>query len=203
MFGRKTQEIKKLRQRVERVTEQRDWARSEKETSRTVSASIAAKFADNHTFGWDENAKLLDEIAVLRAENVELRRGADRTDLIATTRELTAAKLTIAQHQRELDDWSSIAINQAERHGRLIRAVVRYRAEITTLTKQLGVPDRAVDPAKPTPELVRVTRERDAARALLRPMQDRLDAYQRASEAQDLVATGRPAARLSAVGGRA
>lgn len=147
-----------------------------------------------------------------RREKSEWCKRAERfgDDRIATARELAAAKLTIAQHQRELADWSSIAIAQAERHGRLVRAVVRYRAEngvqaaqIIALTKQLGVPDRAVDLARPTPEVVRITRERDAARALLRPMQDRLDAYQRASEAQDHAATGRPAARLRTIGVRA
>jgi hypothetical protein len=129
-----------------------------------------------------------------RAQKNEWQARAERfsNDRVAAAQEITRGQLTVAQQQIQLADWSSLAIVQAERHGRLIRAVVRYRGElreqaleIADLRKKAGVPDRAVDPAHPTPALVRVTRERDEARALLRPLQDRLEALQRLTEAED------------------
>lgn len=128
-----------------------------------------------------------------RREKAAIQRTAEHIgdDRIASEKRLFAAQLSIAARDTQLDDWSSIAIVQAERHGRLIRAIVRYRAEAGVLRAEVaklragaGVPDRAVDPAVPTPALLRVTRERDAARAQLLKLQDRCDAYQRASEAE-------------------
>ena len=82
--------------------------------------------------------------------------------------------------------------NLLTRHARLLRAAGRYlveiwrlRAEVAKLRTQAGVPDRAVDPAVPTPALLRALRERDVARAQLRPLQERLEVLQRLSEAAD------------------
>lgn len=142
-----------------------------------------------------------------RREKSEWHRRAERIgdDRIASEKRLSAAQRTIATRDNELDTWSSIAIVQAERHGRLIRAVVRYRAElgvllaeVAKLRSQAGVPDRAVDPAQPTPELLRVTRERNELRGQLAAMQDRLDAYQRASEAADWKLAKRAGTRVDA-----
>jgi hypothetical protein len=88
--------------------------------------------------------------------------------------------------------------NILARHARLLRATDRYLAEIwklraenAKLRGEAAGRDRALEPARPTPELLRVARERDEARALLRPMQDRLDAYQRMSEAEDRKLAGK------------
>lgn len=148
MFGSKNRTIHTLTQRLDRLREQRDWARSERDTSRAIAARIAAEFSDAHTLGWDENARLNEQVE---------------------------------SHQ-----------NLLVRHSRLLRATDRYlgeiwklRAENAKLRAETAGRDRALEPAPPTPELLRVTRERDQARALLKPMQDRLDAYQRQSEAED------------------
>jgi hypothetical protein len=148
MFGSKNRTIHHLTQRLDRLREQRDWARSERDTSRAIAAQIAAGFTDAHMLCWDENARLTEQVR----------------------------------------DYQNILT----RHARLLRATSRYRGEIrqlqvdnAKLRSETAGRDRALEPAPPTPELLRVTRERDEARALLRPMQDRLDAYQRASEAED------------------
>lgn len=148
MFGSKNRTISNFTDRLTRAHEQRDWARSQHETSQANSRRIAAKFTDAHTLCWDENARLTEQVE---------------------------------SHQ-----------NLLTRHARLLRATDRYLAEIwklraenTKLQAETAGRDRALEPAPPTPELLRVTRERDQARALLKPMQDRLDAYQRQSEAED------------------
>ena len=161
MFGSKSKTIVNLTQRSDRMREQRDWARSQHDTSRAVTKRIAAKFTDNHDLAWDEAAFLADQV----------------------------------------DGYQ----NLLTRHARLLRAANKYlaevwrlRAEVAKLRSQAGVPDRAVDPAVPTPELLRTRRELADARAQLRPLQDRLEVLQRLSEAADRDLARRAGTRIPA-----
>jgi hypothetical protein len=102
-----------------------------------------------------------------RREKAVLARTAEHIgdDRIASEKLLFAAQMTIAARDNQLDDWSSIAIVQAERHGRLIRAIVRYRAELGALAEELAAQDaRDWDlTARPAKARVRTSRRLEVA----------------------------------------
>lgn len=79
-----------------------------------------------------------------REQKHEWQARAERfsNDRVAAAQQMASAKLTIAQQQFQLAAWSSIAIAQAERHGRLLRAVVRHRAELAALQRLSEAEDR-------------------------------------------------------------
>ncbi|MFG3051807.1 hypothetical protein ACGFZP_12780 [Kitasatospora sp. NPDC048239] len=110
-------------------------------------------------------------------------------DRVAHAKQLTVARIENATLVIREGNWSSEAVGQAERLGRALRGCARYRREIARLRRLVdradALADRAVQPAAPTPEVERLRRDLRQRDKIIRQLQDRIDAYQLASEARD------------------
>lgn len=124
-------------------------------------------------------------------------------DLVAQEKQLTAVRIQNATMVFREDNWAQEAVGYAERLGRALRGCARYREEITVLRSQVAAlqelvgrlqllvgqdeapADRAVEPARPTPEIDRLMRLLRLRDETIRGQDERLAAYQLASEAAD------------------
>jgi hypothetical protein len=110
-------------------------------------------------------------------------------DRIAQAKELTSMKLSHA----------ATIVGLVCRIQRLARGCARYRAENARLQRLVNradtLADRAVQPATPTPEVERLKRAVRQRDEIIHQLQNRIDAYQQASEARDWQAV--PAATVA------
>jgi hypothetical protein len=152
-----------------------------------------------------QNVELRERNAWLesRVRQLNLALGATRTetqqhferserisnDRIAQAKELTSMKLSHA----------ATIVGLVCRIQRLARGCARYRAENARLQRLVNradtLADRAVQPATPTPEVERLKRAVRQRDEIIHQLQNRIDAYQQASEARDWQAV--PAATVA------
>ncbi|MEU6235919.1 hypothetical protein [Kitasatospora sp. NPDC047058] len=142
-----------------------------------------------------ENRELRERAAWLesRVRQLNLALGATRNesqqhfercerisnDRVAQERTLTGLKLGHA----------ATLVSLTCRIRRLARGCARYRAECARLQHLVdradALADRAVQPAVPTPEIERLKRDVRQRDEIIHQLQNRIDGYQRASEALD------------------
>jgi chromosome segregation ATPase len=134
--------------------------------------------------------------------HARVRKLAENADKVTTERDAARGTLEL-KVLGDADAWSAEAVDLASRLGRLVRGAARYRKQIAellltnaNLRKQVdslsqriaditGPGLRDITPAKPTPELVRLTRELALANERAAALQAIVDRLQEANMAAD------------------
>lgn len=158
MFGSKKRRIAELEARCERLTARVATVGEERDTARSLQRRLTGKL--NAVTDERDNARSL------------------------------ITKQVIASY--DVNEWADEATGYAHRLGLLVRACARYRAEIAQLTTAAAAlqriitdredcADRALRPANPTPENVRLAAELRRAKDRNTQLEERVHLLQQAN----------------------